>query len=607
VPEPHAPAPREAFQRYTWTQLEGDTPGSWNLSALTTDRAAARARGERFAFRIQPMRGYGTGVADVPKYLSATSTQPDCTAPHPACTWLADGNTYVPNWNHPYVLSRMQALLAEVARTLGGDTSDIAWVDVGLYGQYGEWALSGTQVDYEGATAKSLGMAPASDATKRAIARMHFEAFPSVQQVMFIPRANIDTLRYAFNEQSITALPVGLRWDCLGQDGYMRQWTDRPADWALVKDRWKTAPWVAEFCPFGAGSANPSAATALQQVRDFHVSTVGNANLNSAWADFSPAEQQSLAAIGRESGYRLAASQASVTLPTATTLRLALQVDNLGNAPVYEPWTLQAQVRNASGQVLGAQVLLGAAQVCAITADAPRAHRHHLDTAPCRHAGHLRPAPGLGAQPGAGRATGDALEHGRRGGRWQRAHGDAAQAVSCPARRSALHRHLRAQPLQHGGRHQRLHVAAQRVDLAHEAAGEVRELVAGREEDGFHVGHQVAVHAGELPLVVEVGHAAHAAHHGLGAVGAHEVAHQPVEALHAHLRPRPDHLAHQGHALVQGEHRLLVVAHGHGDDDLVEQLGCALQQVFVAQGDGIEGAGVDGDDVGHGGLLSGCI
>lgn len=376
VPEPHAPAPREAFQRYTWTQLEGDTPGSWNLFALTTDRAAARARGERFAFRIQPMRGYGTGVADVPKYLSATSTQPDCTAPSPACIWLADGNTYVPNWNHPYVLARMQALLAEVARTLGGDTSDIAWVDVGLYGQYGEWALSGTQVDYEGATAKALGMLPASDATKRAIARMHFEAFPTVQQVMFIPRANIDTLRYAFNEQSITALPVGLRWDCLGQDGYMKQWTDRPADWALVQDRWKTAPWVAEFCPFGAGSANPSAATALQQVRDFHVGTVGNANLNSAWAAFSPAEQAALAAIGREAGYRLAASQASVTQPTATTLRLALQVDNLGNAPAYEPWTLQAQVRNGSGQVLGSQVLLSAAQVRAITADAPA----HIDT-----------------------------------------------------------------------------------------------------------------------------------------------------------------------------------------------------------------------------------
>ena len=29
-----------------------------------------------------------------------------------------------------------------------GDTSDLAWIDVGLYGQYGEWAQSSTNVVY---------------------------------------------------------------------------------------------------------------------------------------------------------------------------------------------------------------------------------------------------------------------------------------------------------------------------------------------------------------------------------------------------------------------------------------------------------------------------
>lgn len=101
VPEPHAPAPREAFQRYTWAQLEGATPGSYTLAGLLADRDAARAQGQRFAFRIQPMRGYGNGGIDVPAYLSAASTQPECNTPHPACMWLTETNTYVPNWNHP--------------------------------------------------------------------------------------------------------------------------------------------------------------------------------------------------------------------------------------------------------------------------------------------------------------------------------------------------------------------------------------------------------------------------------------------------------------------------------------------------------------------------
>jgi hypothetical protein len=381
VPQPHAPAPREAYQRYTWAQLEGATPGSYTLAGLLADRDAARAQGQRFALRIQPMRGYGTGGIDVPAYLSTSSAQAECQAPQAACMWSTQPGapatgTYVPNWNHPYVLARMQALLTQVAQALG-DPADLAWVDVGLYGQYGEWVLSSAQVDYGSAAATALGMAPASDATRRAIARMHFEAFPTVRQLMFVPRANLDTLRYALAEQAITALPVGLRWDCLGQAGYMNQWTDRPADWALIKDHWQLAPWVAEFCPFGAGSANPSAATALQQVRDFHINTVGNANLQSTWDSFSPAEQQALAALGREAGYRLAATQVSVALPTPGTLRLALRVDNLGNAPVYEPWVLQGQVRDAAtGHVLGTQVLLNAAQVQDIIAGRPA----HLDT-----------------------------------------------------------------------------------------------------------------------------------------------------------------------------------------------------------------------------------
>ena len=42
MPEPHAPAPREAFQRYTWAQLEGATPGSYTLAGLLARNQAAR-------------------------------------------------------------------------------------------------------------------------------------------------------------------------------------------------------------------------------------------------------------------------------------------------------------------------------------------------------------------------------------------------------------------------------------------------------------------------------------------------------------------------------------------------------------------------------------
>ena len=69
----------------------------------------------------------------------------------------------------------------------------------------------------------------------------------SAQQfVMFIPYSNKDALTYGLFEQTITARPVGLRVDCLGQYGYFNQWSHRPTEWAAFDQRRKTAPFVAE-------------------------------------------------------------------------------------------------------------------------------------------------------------------------------------------------------------------------------------------------------------------------------------------------------------------------------------------------------------------------
>ncbi|QLA81108.1 DUF4832 domain-containing protein [Acidovorax sp. JMULE5] len=381
VPLAQSAPPQAAYQRYLWKDLERNTPGQYTLGNLVAARDAARAAGRQFAFRIQAMRGYGTNTLDVPTYLHGAGTaQPQCSAPNPACVWAAPmpaptppapalPPTLVPNWNHPYVLERMQALLQAVAAALG-DTSDLAWIDVGLYGQYGEWAMNTTNVVYTPAL-ETQGITPASNPTKRSIAQMHFERFPDAQHAMFIPHANLDTLQYAFFQQTTTTLPVGLRWDCLAQDGFMKQWTDRPSDWAQISDRWKTAPWIAEFCPFGPGESKTNAATALQQVRDFHVSTVGNGNLNAPWSSFTGTEQAHLAAVGREAGYRFALGPITVTAPTPSTVQVQVRVDNTGNAPLYTPWQLQAQLRDGTGQVVASRELLSTAQARAILPGVP--------------------------------------------------------------------------------------------------------------------------------------------------------------------------------------------------------------------------------------------
>ena len=161
--------------------------------------------------------------------------------------------------------------------------------------------------------------------------------------------------------------------------------------------------------------------------------------------------------------------------------------------------------------------------------------------------------------------------------------------------------HLVDQPLLHRRRHELVHFAPEHRDLAHEGAADELVLVAGREEHRLHLGHQVAVHAGQLEFVVEVGHRPHAAHHGLAATVHHEVAHQSREALDGDLRVFGQRLARHVDALLQREQRLLVVPGRHGDDQLAEQLRRPPDHVLMAQGHGIEGTRVDGDDVvGHG-------
>jgi hypothetical protein len=83
----------------------------------------------------------------------------------------------------------------------------------------------------------------------------------------------------------------------------------------------------------------------------------------------------------------------------------------------------------------------------------------------------------------------------------------------------------------HARRHELVDLAAQHRDLAHEGAADELVLVAGGQEHRLDVRHQAAVHAGQLELVVEVGHGAQAAHHGLAAAGHDEVAQQAGEAF----------------------------------------------------------------------------
>lgn len=349
----------DAYQRYQWRDLE-PSPGAFNFSSLLGDLAAARSEGRKFAFRIRMMAGYDDGQVYLPADLV---NHPSCAA---GCGFWADddatraGLTFVPDWNDPYLQQRARQLMTALASALGSSTADLSWIDVGLYGQYGEWTIhSGLYA------AAPAGISPITEASKRLFADLHFQAFPSVRQVMFALYSNRDALNYGLNQQTLTQLPVGLRVDCLSRNGFFDQWLNHPADWAMFSTRWQTAPFIAEFCNFESGDPLNNPATARQQAAQFHISSIGNGNfanavsLSQRWASLSTQEQSDMTLLGREAGHRYALSKATVGLTAAGVLSVAAELKNMGNAPAYEPWSVRVELRSGTGAVVWSGALPG--------------------------------------------------------------------------------------------------------------------------------------------------------------------------------------------------------------------------------------------------------
>jgi len=135
-------------------------------------------------------------------------------------------------------------------------------------------------------------------------------------------------------------------------------------------------------------------------------------------------------------------------------------------------------------------------------------------------------------------------------------------------------------------------------DFAHDGARDELVLIRGRHEERLDIGQQVAVHAGHLEFVLEVGHGAQAAHDDGGVLFAHKVLQQARKAPDLHVGVVAQDFFGDFHALVDGEEGFFVAAVRDADDDLVEQACGTAYQIFVAPGERVESARVDGSDHG---------
>lgn len=334
-------SPADTYQRYEWNDIE-TSRDVYDFSQIERDFNAAVAEGSRFAFRIRSMVGYGTREVAMPSYLQN-------------CGWWTN-NTFVPDWNAECYLERVERLFTALGNRFGRDPR-ISFIDIGMYGQYGEWNLSSSEVNYANAPS---GMTPMTTASARRIIDAHVRAFPQTQLLMkLLSREGSEWTRYAYDLP--TAIPIGSRIDCIGRVGYFRQWTNRPEIWDTLKDRWRVAPMIGEYCSGEiALDTADSRDDALGHVEDFHFSAVGNGNMT-YWSTLSSSDRDLFYQIGKRAGYRMELRRAEY--PTSFTrgqagLRLNLQFFNSGVAPVYEPWRVYAILRDKRSGTVAAKILL---------------------------------------------------------------------------------------------------------------------------------------------------------------------------------------------------------------------------------------------------------
>jgi hypothetical protein len=378
-----APLSTQSFERFEhiyWSCLENH--GAFDFS-LIDKVLAGLAPGVRFAFRVNGF--FPTTVeANLPGCHLPNLVPDDLETSEHGFTLPFDpsdptqGSYFVPDWNDPVVLQRMRLLLSALGQRYDGDPR-LAWVDIGLYGSWGEWHTQGLPHYPAGVPYKptDLGfgfntrqLQPGTPASKEFIVDAHVDAFPTTQLVMMTDDG--DALCHALRKDPQSH--IGLRRDSLGSgsNSWFFQFPDHlpgcdsPDDVAMILDRWQVAPFVTEtfgsrpsWASFMCSNATVQEFCIDQEVPQFHIATVKNSGLgNNAdgspipWTGLTPAQQQAYLSAGYQAGYRFAPETVQIgeqSQPVVLgayrfhrhTLSVQTSWINTGITPAYNRWRVE--------------------------------------------------------------------------------------------------------------------------------------------------------------------------------------------------------------------------------------------------------------------------
>ena len=317
--------------RIIWRDLE-TVRDHYDFTKIEELLNKAQSRGGRANIRFRAVATSGIGVPDYMVALMPKGFWKD---------WLFNKKpetfAYVPDWNDPDFMERAKALLNALGKRYNNDPR-LGILDIGMYGRWGEWHCSGIKYP------TPEGAQEITEENIRAIIDMHTEAFPNKRLVMMTD--NIYGLKYALQKSA----KIGCRRDSYGTD-----WFQDPERMEIVRNRWQTAPVVAEpigeFAPGAIGFCNKMA----RQSKEFHVATIHGINTFKKDVKYNENEINTVIQAGKNTGFRFAINSISIPqrIPPGGKFLLTTNWKNEGVTPTYEKWQVVYQLRNQkNGKVL---------------------------------------------------------------------------------------------------------------------------------------------------------------------------------------------------------------------------------------------------------------
>lgn len=330
------------YQRFYWNELE-PREGQYNF-ALVDNAFSAASRHQpamNVGLRFMALDGPESG-SKVPDWLINKGIKG---------SWTPDNKTFVPDLDDPVYLSYVQRLLEAFGKRYDGNP-ELAYLDIGMVGSWGEWHNSNFP------TIKPLQQRYSPELLNRYV-DMHFTAFPKTPKIMLISGG--DSLVYA------TKKGAGWRADCWGD------WRNFNADWSHMRDdypsrleaankawpgfsqAWQKAPVSLEICGYMPEwlSVQHYTREEVKATLDWalaqHASTI---NLKSREV---PQEYRSLVDSALEKlGYRFRVLSLTHDATAHAGQAITLKSDwlNDGVAPIYLRYNLAWRVQDLKGNTV---------------------------------------------------------------------------------------------------------------------------------------------------------------------------------------------------------------------------------------------------------------